>query len=141
MTIHNTTEGTPMTTNVLFTCPHAAGKSLFAATYFRAAASRAGIDVVIAIAGPEPDPHNMTNVQAALEAQGHIISWHPKLVEEADTDAADIIISVGCDHADIPTDKQITDWNAPLLSEDFSASMNAIHAHAEALANQLARGG
>ncbi|MGI8658830.1 MAG: hypothetical protein ACR2K4_08735 [Candidatus Limnocylindria bacterium] len=34
-----------MTTTVLFLCPHAAGKSLLAATYFRAAAVRSGLDV------------------------------------------------------------------------------------------------
>ncbi len=126
-----------MSTNILFMCPHAAGKSLFAATYFRAAANRAGIDVTINVAGPEPDEVNMANVQTALEDQGYTISWHPKLIERTDTDTADIIVSVGCDHDQIPTDKPITEWNAPLLSEDFTASMTAIHAHAEALANQL----
>lgn len=126
-----------MTTNVLFMCPHAAGKSLFAATYFRAAASRAGLDVTINVAGPEPDQVNMANVQAALEDQGYTISWRPKLIDRGDTDAADIIVSVGCDHDQVPTEKPITEWSAPLLSEDFAASMTAIHAHAEALASQL----
>ena len=127
-----------LTTNVLFMCPHAAGKSLFAATDFRAAAARKGLDVTIEVAGPEPDDHNMTNVQNALEQQGFTISWHPTLVNQRLTDDADIIVSVGCDHRSIPTCKTITEWDAPLLSEDLAASMRAIHDHAEALAQSLA---
>lgn len=126
-----------MTTNVLFLCPHAAGKSLLAATYFRAAAARAGLDVRISVAGPEPDSYNMTNVQDALESQGHTIDWVPKLVGRDDTETADLLISVGCDHDTIPTTKAITEWDVPMLSNDFPASMRAIHAHAEALADDL----
>jgi hypothetical protein len=70
-----------MTTNVLFSCPHAAGKSLVAATYFRAAAARRELDVQIAVAGLDPDPQNMPNVVAALEAQGYGIGWSPKLID------------------------------------------------------------
>ncbi len=123
---------------VLFMCPHAAGKSLFAATYFRAAAIRKGVDVNISVAGPEPDPANMPNVRAALEEQGYTISWHPRLVTPDDTSAADIVISVGCDHAAIPTDGPIIEWDVPLLSEDFEGSMRGIHIHAESLAAELA---
>lgn len=126
-------------TCVLFMCPHAAGKSLFAATYFRAAAARAGIDVEIDVAGPEPDPANMPNVEAALEDQGFTISWHPRLVTADDVAAAELIISVGCDHASIPTDQPITEWDVAMLSDDFEASMRAIHAHAEALVAEIER--
>lgn len=128
-----------MTTRVLFMCPHAAGKSLLAATYFRAAAARAGLDVSINVAGPEPDARNMPNVQAALESQGYTISWEPKLVSREDTDNADLLVSVGCDHKAIPTHKTVTEWSVPMLSDDFSGSMNAIYEHAEALAAELAK--
>ncbi len=123
---------------ILFMCPHAAGKSLFAATYFRAAAIRAGVDVNISVAGPEPDAENMPNVRAALEEQGYTISWDPRLVTPDDTSAADMVISVGCDHATIPTDGPIIEWVVPLLSEDFEGSMRGIHIHAENLAAELA---
>jgi protein-tyrosine-phosphatase len=119
-------------------CPHAAGKSLFAATYLRAAAGRNGIDVEIGVAGPDPDPENMPNVTAALESQGYTIGWHPRLVTADDTSAADLIISIGCDHTTIPTTVPIKEWDVPLLSEDFEASMRAIHTHAERLAAELA---
>ena len=129
-----------MTMNVLFACPHSAGKSLFAATYFRAAAARNGLDVVISVAGPQPDEYNMSNVQGSLESQGYTIGWRPKLIDRSDTDAAHMIVSIGCDPSDIPTDGEIVEWQVPLLSEDFGGAMNSIHARAEALASELAQG-
>lgn len=126
-------------TRVLFLCPHAAGKSLFAATYFRAAAARTGMNVEIDVAGPEPDAENMPNVTAALEAQGYAISWNPRTVTRDDTLAAELTVSIGCDHSSIPADQAIIEWDVPLLSEDFDASMRAIHHNAEALAAELGR--
>lgn len=120
-----------MTTNVLFLCPHSAGKSLLAATYTRAAAARSGVDLSVQIAGTDPDEHPMPTVVDALERQGFEIGWNPKLVSADDTQWADIIVSVGCDHGDIPTDQPIADWSVPMLSEDFNASVSAIHALAE----------
>ena len=127
-----------MTTNVLFMCPHSAGKSLAAATYFRAAAARAGLDVSIALAGPDPDDENMAFVEAELVNEGYTISWHPKLVTSTDTEIADVLVSIGCDHSTIPTDTEITEWDAPLISEDLLGSLRAIHKHAEGLAHDLA---
>lgn len=126
-----------MPTKVLFLCPHSAGKSLAAATYFRSAAWRAGLDVEIAVAGPEPDEHNMPNVVDALAAQGYTIDWSPRLVSAADTADADHVVSIGCDHATIPTDQPITEWDVPLISADPVGSLNAIHDHCEALARDL----
>lgn len=126
-----------MTTTVLFMCPHAAGKSLLAATYFRAAANRNGLDVAIKVAGPDPDAHNMVDVQSALEEQGYTIGWHPKLIEASDTETADVIVSIGCERAQIPTDKVMVEWETPMLSDDFAGSMAAIHSRAEALAVDL----
>jgi len=41
--------------------------------------------------------------------------------------------------AGIPsTTTVVTDWDVPLLSEDFDGSMSAIHAQAETLAQELA---
>jgi len=125
-------------TRVLFMCPHAAGKSLFAATYFRAAAARLGVDAVAAVAGPEPDAGNMANVVEAIEDQGFAVGFHPKLVDASDTEDADILISIGCDVASIPTDKAIEAWDVPMLSDDFDGAMVAIHGRAEQLAASLA---
>ena len=126
-----------MTMNVLFMCPHSAGKSLAAATYFRAAAARAGLDVSIAVAGPEPDEINMPSVTEALSAQGYTIGWNPRLVSPDDTAAADMMISIGCDHSTIPTEVDIVEWDVPLISQDLAGSLQAIHDRAEALVSQL----
>lgn len=126
-----------MTTSVLFLCPHAAGKSLIAATYFQAAAVRSGLDVLIDVAGPEPDDENIPAVVAALEAQGYEIGWTPRLVSPRDAERADIIVSVGCDRSGIPTARPVTEWEVPLLSEDLRGSMRAIHERAEELAESL----
>lgn len=126
-----------MSTHVLFMCPHSAGKSLAAATYFRAAAARSGLDVTIAVAGPDPDDVNMPTVAGALQDQGYTIDWNPKLVDPADTSTADIIISIGCDADTIPTDKQVVEWDVPLISQNLLGSLQAIHDRSEELACQL----
>jgi protein-tyrosine-phosphatase len=77
-----------MTTHVLFLCPHSAGKSVFAATYFRAAAARLGVDAVADVAGTEPDDDVMPDVRAAIEAQGFSITDLPKTVSRADVERA-----------------------------------------------------
>jgi protein-tyrosine-phosphatase len=127
-----------MTTKVLFLCPHSAGKSVLAATYFRAATRRLGVDAEASVAGTEPDREVMPNVSAALAAQGFVESWQPRLVTAAEIDAADVIVNIGCVHADLPTDRRVTDWDVPLLSENFVGSMAALHERAESLARELA---
>lgn len=128
------------TTTVLFLCPHSAGKSVFAAVYFRAAAARLGVPATALVAGTEPDDEVMPNVAAALDEQGFRIVDVPHLVTPADTARADIVISIGCDHGEVPAD-EITEWDVPLISERFDESMNAIHTRAERLAADLAAGG
>lgn len=128
-----------MPTTILFTCPHSAGKSLAAATYFRSAAMRAGLDVEIAVAGPEPDEVNMPPVVAALAAEGFRIDWQPRLITEHDTANADHVISIGCDLDSLPAGTEVTEWDVPLISHDLPGSLRAIHHRCEALADQLAR--
>lgn len=125
-----------MTTSVLFLCPHSAGKSVLAATYFRAAAARLGIDAVAAVAGTDPDEGVMPNVRTAIEAQGFSVTDAPRKVSPTDVERADIVISIGCDHGDVPAGT-LVEWDVPLLSDDLHASMNAIHHHAETLAASL----
>jgi protein-tyrosine-phosphatase len=131
-----------MTTKFLFMCPHSAGKSLAAATYFRAAAGRLGLDVAIDVAGPDPDHENMTNVVAALEGQGFTIGWNPRLVQAADVQAADRVVSVGCDPDSIPAtaDDTVDFWDVPMISADLQASLQAIYTNVEGLAAELAHG-
>lgn len=127
-------------TRVLFLCPHAAGKSLAGATYFRAAAERLGLEAEIDVAGPEPDERNIPAVVEALEADGHAIAWQPRRVAGSDAERADVIVSIGCKRDSIPTDLPILEWEVPLLSEDLPGSLRAIREHAEELAVRLAAG-
>lgn len=125
-----------MTTQVLFLCPHSAGKSVFAATYFRSAVARLGVDAAADVAGTDPDDTVMPNVRAAIEAQGFAIVDTPSTVSASDVERADIVVSIGCDHDEVPAES-IVEWDVPMLSDDFDASMNAIHHRAEALAASL----
>lgn len=126
-----------MSTRVLFMCPHSAGKSLAAATYLRAAAARTGVEVTINVAGTDPDEVNMPTVVSALAAQGFTIGWDPKLVDAAATANADVVISIGCDHDEIPTDEDVVEWDVPMLSDDLMGSLQAIYDLAEGLAQTL----
>ncbi len=127
-----------MTVRLLFLCPHAAGKSVLAATYFAAASARLGLDATADVAGPEPESDLQPRVRQALHDQGFVERWHPRLVRDHDTESADIIVSIGCDRSAIPTDKPLLEWDVPLLVDDFQGSMTAIHKLAESLAVQLA---
>jgi protein-tyrosine-phosphatase len=127
-----------MTMNVLFLCPHAAGKSVLAATYFRAAAARIGLDAIANVAGPEPEPDLGPRVRQALADQGFVEHWKPRLVSADDAASADTIVNIGCDRSAIPTDKTVIEWDVPLLTQDFAGATAAIHELAESLALMLA---
>lgn len=130
-----------MTTRFLFLCDHSAGKSLLAATYFRAAATRLGLDVEVDLAGPDPDEHVMPNVAAALAAEGHAIGWEPRRVTAQDLTDADQVINIGCDLDSLPEADacdNMTTWDVPMLSVDFDGSVEEIRRRADALAVRLA---
>jgi hypothetical protein len=61
-----------MTINVLFLCPHAAGKSVLAATYFSAAAARIGLDAIANVAAPN---QNLTSVHGYARHWRTRASW------------------------------------------------------------------
>ena len=126
-----------MTVTVLFLCPHAAGKSILAATYFQAAAARLGLDAVAAVAGPEPENELGPRVRKALHDQGFVERWTPRLVTPDDTACADVIVNIGCELSTIPTHQPMIEWDVPLLTDDFQGSMTAIYDHAESLVLRL----
>lgn len=128
-----------MSNRILFMCPHAAGKSLAAAAYFRAAAADAGVDASIDVAGPDPDDGNMPQVVAALEAQGLEIAWQPQLVTADHVEAADIVVSIGCELADIPASARARQWDTPLISQDLEGALAAIQGHVRRLVDELAQ--
>lgn len=126
-------------TRVLFMCPHSAGKSLIAAAYLQDAAARLGLDVEVEIAGTDPDEDNMPNVVAALTNQGYEINWSPRLVGTDVVANADHLVSIGCDHSEIPTDRVITEWEVPMLSDDLEGSMAAIKNNVDTMVAALLR--
>jgi len=128
-----------MTVTVLFLCPHAAGKSVLAATYFQSAAARLSLDAVATVAGPEPEDDLGPRVRTALHDQGFVERWTPRLVTAVDAAGADVIVNIGCEASTIPTDKPMIEWDVPLLTDDFQGSMTAIHDLAESLARSLSK--
>lgn len=127
-----------MPTRVLFTCPHAAGKSLVAATYFSAAATRLSVDIEINVAGPEPDEYNIPIVETALRRQGLPIAFHPQLITPDLVADADLVVSLGVDPGLFSNGTTVVSWVVPNISDDLGGSMNAIHECAEALAHEIA---
>ena len=88
---------------VLFLCPHGAAKSVLASTYFKAMAAERGLRVRVDFAGTEPDPQIAPKVREHLQRQGlEVTSAAPREVTAADIDAADLVISLGCDLSRVP---------------------------------------
>lgn len=128
-----------MTIQVLFLCPHSAGKSVLAATYFTAAAARIGLSATADVAGPEPDDDLGPNVRNALHDQGFVEGWRPKLLGPQDVAHADLVVNIGCDRSAVVTDNPVIEWDVPLIDDDFQGAMTAIHELAESLARDLER--
>jgi len=129
-------QSTPI--KMLFMCPHSAGKSLAAATYFRSAAHRAGLAVEIAIAGPDPDDVVMPTVAAALSAEGFSVDWSPRLVQAHDLLGAATVVSIGCNADVLPAQVEMIDWDVPSPSADLAGCLQAIHSRCETLARGMA---
>ena len=88
---------------VLFPCPHGAAKSVLASTYFKVMAAERGLRVRVGFAGTEPDPQIAPKVREHLQRQGlEVTSAAPREVTAADIDAADLVISLGCDLSRVP---------------------------------------
>ena len=98
---------------VLFLCVHNAGRSQMAAAFLR----QIGLGrVTVHSAGSEPaEALNPAVVAALAEAGLDISAERPKLlVEEMATDAADVIVTMGCgDTCPVYPGKRYLDWELP----------------------------
>lgn len=121
----------------LFLCPHSAGKSLLAASFFTEEIKEAGLRATANVAGTEPDEMNIPSVEILLIARGHTINWHPRMLVSDDLERADIIVNMGCDPEDVPTSKEVRYWEVPMLSEDFEGSVKAIEKRVRLLVSEL----
>lgn len=129
-----------MSTNVLFLCPHAAAKSVFAMVYFEQLAKQAGLDVVVSNAGTEPDAAISPKVDAYLRGEGVVLTdFKPSLLSDARLDSADIVVSIGCISAEsIPSNTRYLDWaDVPQPSADLQRSRDEIYKRVAELVTDL----
>ncbi len=125
-------------TNVFFLCPHGAAKSVYAVSRLLQLADERGLAIDAANAGTDPDDRVLPLVQDHLAAEGMVAGQPPRPVRSEHLAPADLIISIGCDHEAIPTDKPIIDWAIPNFSADPPAAFAALDRHVQALIDSIA---
>ena len=129
-----------MSRTVLFFCPHAAAKSVFAAAFFDRLAAERGLAARADAAGTEPDPVTNPAVLAALAAEGIDVGGHrPRRVTAEELASAWRVVSLGCDVGGIaPVDRTVERWDdVPPVSADLPTAREAIRRRVAALVDQL----
>jgi protein-tyrosine-phosphatase len=128
--------------NILFMCPHGAGKSVLATAYFKQQARARGLDINVQTAGTEPDPAVAPIVAQHLKANGYEVPVaRPRLVADEDLAGADMVVSLGCDLSGRKVRGDLRRWDdVPSPSADFAAADAAIKHHVDMLVDELARG-
>lgn len=131
--------GNPMTTSILFLCPHNAAKSVAAAAFTQSEAQRVGVAVSTDTAGTDPDSEMLPIVAQRLAADGHDIAHTPRMVSAHDLDTADIIINIGCNLDEHATLSTVRAWSIPNFSDDASVAFAALESHVQTLVAELAQ--
>lgn len=131
-----------MSDTVLFLCPHNAAKSVIAVAYLRHYAAQAGLDLTADSAGTEPDTAVWPAVIDLLHQDGLTADQRtPRSVTARDLEEARLVISMGCDLADLPDTSSAVDierWDdLPLASKDLPASRDAIRHEVQDLVTRL----
>jgi arsenate reductase len=126
---------------VQFLCPHGAAKSVLGAAYFQKLASERGLRVEVDARGTEPDAAVSPAVARLLHDQGYTVPVAtPKAVTPADTAAADIVVSMGCNLDGFPAPRStIRNWDVPGPGENLAGSADAIRRHVGDLVDELLR--
>jgi protein-tyrosine-phosphatase len=127
-------------TTVLFMCPHGAAKSVLASAYFQRLAKERGLNVRVDAVGTDPDPAVSTVVTEHLKKNGYEVPVaKPRAVTARDLDAADVVISLGCEVNRLPaTPRNLRKWDeVPGPGENFSAADEAIRRRVIALVEEL----
>jgi protein-tyrosine-phosphatase len=128
------------TTTVLFICPHGAAKSVLASAYFQQLAKERGLSVRVETAGTEPEAEVSPAVARHLKKQGVSVPIEkPRAVTAKDLEAADVVISMGCDVSGVgPVRGDLRKWDdVPPVSEKFSAADEAIRRKVTDLIEEL----
>jgi arsenate reductase (thioredoxin) len=125
---------------VLFICPHGAAKSVLASAYFQRVAKERGLNVRVEAAGIEPQESVSTVVAEHLQRNGYTVPVaKPRAVTKEDLNAADVVISLGCDLAGLPVaPRTVQRWDeVPGPSEDLKGADEAIRRRVIALVEEL----
>jgi arsenate reductase (thioredoxin) len=127
-------------TTVLFLCPHGAAKSVLASAYFQRAAKERGLNVRAEAAGTDPDPAVSRAVADHLRTNGYAVPvTKPRKVTRKDLEAADVVISMGCDLTGQPVRAgTLQNWDeVPGPGQDMKAADEAIRRRVIALVEDL----
>lgn len=133
-------DATAQTHTVLFVCVHNAGRSQMAAALLERAA---GDRIRVLSAGSEPaDRVHPPVVEAMRELGIDLETKRPHLLEDADVQAADVVVTMGCgDACPIHPGKRYEDWTLPDPAgqpiEKVRAIREEIRERVEALAASL----
>ncbi len=136
----NATRRSEKRTTVLFMCPHGAAKSVLASAYFQRLAKERGLNVRVEAAGIEPQEAVSPVVANHLRQNGYTMPvTKPRAATRDDVEAADVVISMGCDLAGLPVPaEKLQKWDdVPGPSEDFKAADEAIRRRVIALVEEL----
>jgi protein-tyrosine-phosphatase len=134
--------GTGRPPTVLFICPHGAAKSVLASAYFQRLAKERGLNVRVDSAGTEPDAAVSSAVAAHLVKNGYQVPVDkPRKVSAEEFQAADVVISLGCDLTGLPARRgALQRWDeVPGPGENFAAADEAIRKRVVALIEELSR--
>lgn len=134
--------GTGRPPTVLFICPHGAAKSVLASAYFQRLAKERGLNVRVESAGTEPDPAVSSAVAAHLVKNGYQVPVDkPRKVSPEEFQAADVVISLGCDLTGLPARRgALQRWDdVPGPGENFAAADEAIRQRVMALIEELSK--
>ena len=125
-----------MSNRIIFLYPHAAAKSVIAATYCGQLADQWGVSLHATSAGTEPDAEVAPAVVALLRTEGIDVSDHrPRRVTPEELAAAHRIISLGCDLGDLARPGMVIEhWDdVPPPSQNLLVARDHIRAHVEQL--------
>jgi arsenate reductase len=132
----------PKAPQVLFLCPHGAGKSVLASAYFQRLAKEKGLNVRVEARGTEPDPQVSPKVAEHLTKNGYRVPVAtPQRVTPDELASADLVISLGCDvHGLAVRPGTLRQWDeVPGPGEDLAGADAAIERRVAELVDELLR--
>ena len=132
----------PQPPTVLFMCPHGAAKSVLASAYFLRAAKERGLNVRVMSAGTDPDAQVSAVVASHLTKNGYDVPIvKPRQVTAEDMEAAEVVISIGCDLKGLPAPRgALVKWDdVPSTTDEFARADERIRERVAQLIEELVR--